>query len=217
MCGRYTISLTAHDIETYFGVEVPEFYKPRYNSAPSQFLPVITNKEQNLLQFFKWGLIPSWAKDSSIGHKMINARSETITEKPSFKNAFKTKRCLVIADSYYEWKKTEQGKIPFRIKVKNQNILAFAGIWEIWNKEETIKSFSIITTQAVKDLSDLHERMPVILPFENMKAWLNDSLSQEEALFLIKECVKNDFEYYEVSKNVNSPYNENENLILRAN
>ncbi|MFN8576167.1 MAG: SOS response-associated peptidase [Candidatus Sericytochromatia bacterium] len=215
MCGRYTISILLEEIEKYFGVEVPEIYQPRYNSAPSQFLPVITNKEPNIVQFFKWGLIPYWSKDPNIGHKMINARSETITEKPSFKNPFKTKRCLVIADSYYEWKNTEEGKIPYRIKLKDNNVFAFAGIWEIWNKEESIKSFSIITTKASDEISDLHERMPVILPYENYKAWLNNELKEDEALSIIKDCLKDKFEYYQVSKKVNSPTNDNKDLILK--
>lgn len=216
MCGRYTVSVLPEIIEQYFGLEVPEGFSQRYNSAPSQLLPVITNKDPDLIQLFKWGLIPSWSKDSSIGHKMINARSETIMEKPSFKTPFKTKRCLVIADSYYEWKNTSEGKQPYRIKLSNQEVFAFAGIWEIWNHEETIKSFSIITTQAVKELSDLHERMPVILPKENMKAWINDSLKQEEALALINDCIKDNFEYYQVSKKVNSPNNDFYELIEKV-
>lgn len=216
MCGRYTVSVVPEAIEEYFGIKMPEDYHQRYNSAPSQLLPVITNKDPELIQAFKWGLIPSWAKDINIGHKMINARSETITEKPSFKNAFKTKRCLVIADSYYEWKNSEDGKIPYRIKLSDHEVFAFAGIWEIWNHEETIKSFSIITTKAVKELSDLHERMPVILPKENMKAWLSDSLKQEEALGIINDCIKNNFEYYQVSKKVNSPMNDSKELIQKV-
>lgn len=216
MCGRYTITESIDEIAAYFGVEVTELYNPRYNAAPTQLLPVITNKDTKHVQMFKWGLIPSWAKEQSIGNKMINSRLETITEKPSFKNAFKSRRCLVIADSYYEWKKESSGKVPYRITLKKDKIFVFAGIWETWNKEETVNSFSIITTKAAKELVELHERMPIILPHENIKAWLDNSLDEKSALALLDNPVDHGFDIYEVSKKVNTPTNDSKELIQKV-
>ena len=211
MCGRYTITLSDGEISDYFNANFSEDFFPNFNSAPTQHLPVITNDKQNIIQLFRWGLIPSWAKDQSIGNKMINSRVETITEKPSFKKAFQSRRCLVIADSYYEWKNQEDGKTPYRIKLKDSKVFAFAGIWETWHKN--IKTFSIITTEAEKELVQIHNRMPIILPFENIKCWLDDSLDQESALALLNENVKTGFEVYEVSRKVNSPINNSPELI----
>lgn len=216
MCGRYTITLSDEEISDYFHAKFLEEFTPRFNSAPTQLLPVITNDQENVIQLFRWGLIPPWAEDKSIGSKMINSRVETITEKPSFKNAFKKRRCLVIADSYYEWKKDESGKVPYRIKLKDSKVFAFAGIWETWSKEEKINSFSIITTQAEKELSDLHERMPIILPVENMKVWLDNKLDEKTALTILNENVKKGFETYSVSKKVNSPTNDSSELIVKV-
>ncbi len=217
MCGRYTIVARAEEIEKRFQIEVPEFYEPRYNAAPSQILPVITNQSPNGLSFFKWGLIPTWAKDVTIGYKMINARAEALAEKPAFKKALKKRRCLVIADSFYEWKKPDKKtKIPYRILLKSGALAAFAGLWEQYSDKEEgveIHSFTIVTTQANTKVSILHDRMPVILTPETEKIWLNDNLETEEHVNILQAPRDQDIEMYRVSQKVNAVQNDYPELI----
>ncbi|MBL7023410.1 MAG: SOS response-associated peptidase, partial [Candidatus Marinimicrobia bacterium] len=166
MCGRFTVIKSKEELEKRFGAKVSKNqYQKRYNAAPSQELPVITNSAPKLVQFYKWGLIPFWAKDKNIGYRLINAKAETITQKPSFRNAIKERRCLVCADGYYEWKNTKEGKIPYRISLKGDELFAFAGIWEVWSSSEgqRINSFSIITVESNEQVKGIHQRMPVIL------------------------------------------------------
>jgi len=167
MCGRFSFSPLAKIIEDRFDVKVDgSQYTPRFNSAPSQKLAVISNDNPDELSFYKWGLIPFWAKDKSIGNKMINAKAETIMEKASFKNPFKRKRCLVLSDGFYEWKKINpKEKIPYCIKMEDDSLFAMAGIWDTWKNEagEMINSFAIITTSPNELMGNIHARMPVIL------------------------------------------------------
>jgi putative SOS response-associated peptidase YedK len=215
MCGRFQLSVKGKQISERFNVEVfDEFYKPNYNCAPSQKLPVITNTEQHKLSYFKWGLIPFWAKDPRIGFKLINTRSETILEKPSFKNAFKKRRCLIPANGFYEWKK-DKNKTPYRIFLKSEAIFSMAGIWETWKdaEERPIHSFSIITTKPNHLMESIHNRMPVILSPENEKQWLNnDDEKMLKKLFIPFESAKMDA--YTISKRVNKPKNNAEEIIL---
>lgn len=214
MCGRYSITFSGEELENEFDAKLTDDFYPNYNAAPSQNLPVITNDTPHKIELFRWGLVPHWAKDLNIGNKMINARSETILEKPSFKNAFKTQRCLVLADGYYEWKNENSQKTPYRIVLKDKNIFAFAGIWETWKSEDKIiKTFSIITTEANQYLHDIHNRMPVILEKEHIKPWLDKKLSIEDAYSLLKPQPSENFKAYEVSKKVNSPVNNIPELI----
>ena len=166
MCGRYSFAPDLKIVNEHYDISVNDGdLTPNYNCAPSQLLPVITNDKSIGFNFFRWGLIPFWAKDISIGNKFINARSETILEKPSFRNAFRQRRCLVPADAFYEWKQEVKEKIPYRIFLKNQNIFSMAGIWEKCKlpNGETIFSFAIITTQPNTLMTKIHNRMPVIL------------------------------------------------------
>lgn len=215
MCGRFQLSVKGKHIKERFNVEVfDEFYKPSYNCAPSQKLPVITNAEPNILSFYQWGLIPFWAKDPKIGYKLLNTRAESIAEKPSFKNAFKKRRCIIPANGFYEWKKNEQ-KIPYRIFLKNESLFSLAGIWETWKDAEDrpIHSFSIITTTPNKLMQDIHDRMPVILPSEKEDVWLNETDEQILKELLIPFDTKQ-MEAYPVSKKVNSPANNGASIIL---
>lgn len=215
MCGRFQLSVKGKHIKERFNVEVfDEFYKPNYNCAPSQKLPVITNAEPNILSFYQWGLIPFWAKDPKIGYKLLNTRAESIAEKPSFKNAFKKRRCIIPANGFYEWKKNEQ-KIPYRIFLKNESLFSLAGIWETWKDAEDrpIHSFSIITTTPNKLMQDIHDRMPVILPLEKEDVWLNETDEQILKELLIPFDTKQ-MEAYPVSKKVNSPANNGASIIL---
>ncbi len=219
MCGRYTIIAKAEEIEKRFKVEVPEIYSQRYNAAPTQILPVITNEHPEGLSFFRWGLIPSWAQDVSIGSKLINARSETIDEKPSFREAFRSRRCLVIADGYYEWKTvSKKSKIPYRIQLNTEQLFSFAGLWEIYktSTDSIIHSFTIVTTESNDKTSHIHERMPVILNPETEKIWLNNDVAPVEHFSVLRPYEEKKIKYYSVSNLVNSVQNDNEHLIKPA-
>ena len=181
MCGRYSLFAEFRIIEERFGEATfgEEDYEESYNIAPSQMvLSVINDGTKNRLGYLKWGLVPTWAKDPKIGFKMINARAETAHEKPSFREAFKKRRCLIVADSFYEWKREEGRKIPMRIKMKNNQLFAMAGLWESWKDEngKLIHTCTILTTEANGLMSSIHERMPVILKKEYEQSWLNPNV-----------------------------------------
>lgn len=208
MCGRFSFAVKARIIEESFDINVGEPEPaPLYNCAPSQSLAVISSDHPDVLSYYRWGLIPVWAKDMSIGNKMINAKAETISEKPSFKNPYNKKRCLILADSFYEWQK-ETTRFPFRILKRDERPFAMAGIWDAWyNKEgEEIRSFSIITTIANELLAPIHHRMPVILDKEAGHLWLS-SLNGEEVAHLLQPYSADDMKAYRISKKVNSPLN----------
>ncbi len=209
MCGRF--SLTANEAELNLRFELAggdASYVPRYNGAPTQMLAVITGENPHKLSYHRWGLIPPWAKDISIGNKMINARAETITEKASFRSPLFSKRCLVPADGFYEWQQ-DAGKQPYRIFVKTNPIFAMAGLWERWKSPEgnIIESFNIITTEANSFMKPIHHRMPVILKPEDEKTWLG-STKADEILALLKPYSSEEMDMSPVSKLVNSPRND---------
>ncbi|MAE09243.1 MAG: hypothetical protein CL661_10850 [Bacteroidetes bacterium] len=215
MCGRFQLSVKGKQISERFNVEVfDELYKPNYNCAPSQKLPVITNDQPHSLSYFRWGLIPFWAKDPKLGYRNINTRSETISSKPSFKNAFKKRRCLIPANGFYEWRKDEN-KTPFRIFFKNEKLFALAGIWETWKDAENkiINSFSIITTEPNSLSKDIHNRMPVILKPEDEQSWLSEN-NEELLKKLLVPFDPNKMAAYAISKEVNSPKNNKPGIII---
>ncbi|WP_342672208.1 SOS response-associated peptidase [Sporosarcina ureilytica] len=189
---------------------------PRYNVAPSQqVFSIISDGENKRGGFLKWGLVPSWSKDSKIGYKMINARSETVDTKPSFKNLLKRRRCLIVADGFYEWKNEDGKKQPFRIKMKDDRVFAFAGLWDRWQSNgETIQSCTIITTEANDVVSDIHDRMPVILPKEKQEIWLNPAVQEPKHLKqLLQPYTSDEMTAYQVSTLVNSPKNDVSEII----
>ena len=215
MCGRFQLSVKGKHISERFNVEVYDnLYRPSFNCAPTQKHAVITNQEPDKLNMLHWGLIPFWAKDIKIGNKFINTRSETITEKPSFKNSFKRKRCLVVSNGFYEWKKDGNRKIPYRIFLKGENIFSMAGIWDTWKdaKNRKINSFSIITTTPNSLMKNIHLRMPVILKKEDEKKWIG-VFEQIELLKLLKPFDAKLMEAYQISDLVNSPINNFEEII----
>jgi len=220
MCGRYTIIAKAVEIEKRFEIEVPDIYAPRYNAAPTQILPVITSEQPQGLSFFRWGLIPSWSRDFNIGSKLINARSETITEKASFKVAFKHRRCLVIGDGYYEWKQnSKRSKIPYRITLSNGALFTFAGLWETYHdsdNNQSIHTFTIVTTESTESTAHIHERMPVILNPDSEKIWLDQSSSESDCLNLLRPYPADQILFYPVSNRVNSVKNDDADLILET-
>lgn len=215
MCGRYSQSQNLTAWWERFGLKNPPAvsHPPRYNIAPGQQAPVILimdgTREPAL---FQWGLIPSWAKDPSIGKRMINARSETLSEKPSFKRLLPRARCLVLADGFYEWRKEPGGeaKIPMRIRLRSGEPFAFAGLWDRWKNPtggET-RSYTIITTRANEALAPIHERMPVILTPEGEDRWLDPETPVEKLGTLLEPFPLDAMEAYPVSRLVNSPKND---------
>ncbi len=221
MCGRFTLFADFKDIIERFEIEAAlqeELYNPSYNIAPSNsVLSVINDGRINRLGYLKWGLIPSWAKDEKIGYKMINARAETVMEKPSFREAFQKRRCLVIADSFYEWKRHEdQTKTPMRIKLKSAELFAMAGLWERWKSPngQTVYSCTVITTEANELMRSIHDRMPVIFKPEDEKIWLDPTRTDWNQLNqLLRPLPANLMEAYQVSSIVNSPKNNSPQLI----
>jgi putative SOS response-associated peptidase YedK len=219
MCGRFTLFTDIEEIKERFDIQgsFDGEYQFSYNIAPSQsVLSVINDGTRNRLGYLRWGLIPFWAKDEKVGYKMINARAETIAEKSSFKNAYKKKRCLIIADSFYEWKKTPERKIPMRIKLKNHAPFGMAGLWESWKSPEgiSIYSCSVITTVPNELMTSIHDRMPVILKPEDEKDWLNPSVNDPAYLQqYLNSFDSEQMEAFEVSTDVNSTKNNSPNLI----
>ena len=223
MCGRFTLTASVDQLIDRFDIEFflqEEEYNPSYNVAPSQsVLAVINDGAHKRMGYLRWGLIPPWAKDISVGYKMINARAETLIDKPSFRNAYKKKRCLIVADSFYEWKRIDsKTKIPMRIKLKSNELFSMAGLWENWKSPDgkSIYSCSVITTSPNELVQDIHDRMPVILKPEDEKYWLDPSITDTTKLHpLLKPLDHALMEAYEVSPLVNSPKNNSIKLIQK--
>ncbi|WNS74134.1 SOS response-associated peptidase [Bacillus sp. DTU_2020_1000418_1_SI_GHA_SEK_038] len=223
MCGRFTLTASFEQIIDRFDIEQfieEDLLSPNYNVAPSQsVLSVINDGSKNRLGFLRWGLIPSWAKDEKIGYKLINARAETLNEKPSFRQAYRSRRCLVIADSFYEWKRhDDKTKIPMRIKLKSDQLFAMAGLWEQWKSPQgkSVFTCSVITTAPNELVKDIHDRMPAILKPEDEKTWLDRTITDTSKLDHLLKPLKPDLmETYEVSSLVNSPKNNSVDLIQR--
>lgn len=220
MCGRFTLFTDYEQILERFDVDIAfneENYSPNFNVAPSQsVISIINDGSSNRLGSLKWGLIPGWAKDEKIGYKMINARSETVDEKPSYRNAFLKKRCIIPMDSFYEWKLETDGKVPMRIKMKSDEIFGAAGLWESWKNPngEMVHSCTILTTEANSLVKDIHDRMPVILTRENEMEWLNPSLMEKEILKgMLIPFDASLMEAFPVSSEVNSPKNNHIGLL----
>lgn len=220
MCGRYTLASNTQKLaEAFARFEVPADLPPRYNVAPSQPVAVVANNGQHKVEFFQWGLIPSWAKDSKIGNQMINARAETLAEKASFKNAYKRRRCLILADGFYEWKKEDdKTKIPMYIRLVSGDPFAFAGLWESWQTaEDFILSCTIITTAPNELMAQVHNRMPLILPPDAYERWLDPAERKPDELNdLLKPYPAELMTAYPVSRLVNSPKNDSPALIEPA-
>lgn len=222
MCGRYSLFSDIRIIEERFGEVTFEEdeYVPSYNIAPSQhILTVINDGSKNRLGYLKWGLIPIWAKDPKVGFKMINARSETVHEKPSFRESFKKKRCLILADSFFEWKRSDRDKVPMLIKLKSDEPFAMAGLWETWKSStgEPIHTCTILTTKPNELMSSIHDRMPVILKPENEQTWLDTSIQDIKQLHhLLQPFEDNRLEAFEVSTLVNSPKNNSPEVVQQV-
>ncbi len=193
--------------------------KPSYNIAPGQSLPVVTRNSPNKLEIMKWGLVPSWADDVRIGYKMLNARGETVAEKPAFRSAFKSRRCLVPTNGYYEWKKEAGHKVPYLFRLKGGGLFSFAGLYERWHAAEgnELSTYTVITTRPNTLAEQVHDRMPVILQPGAEDAWLNSETPVEQLLGLLVPYPEEDMEAFPVSSDVNKPVNNSEALVLPIN
>jgi putative SOS response-associated peptidase YedK len=219
MCGRYTITLTMEELMLRFFLETSTpFYEPRFNVAPGQLVPAIINDgKHNKLGQLRWGLIPSWAEDPKVGYKMINARVETLAEKPAFRVPLQRKRCMIPADGFYDWKVSEEGKQPMRITLKSGELFAMAALYDTWESPEggKISSCTIITTESNKIMEGIHDRMPIILRKEDEAMWLNRSIQDTELLrsLLQRPYPDDEMRVYPVSKAVGNVKNDSPDNI----
>jgi putative SOS response-associated peptidase YedK len=221
MCGRFTLTIDPAELMEHFHLNAAdEPVVPRYNIAPTQNVAVVLNESPERLSVVQWGLIPSWAKDPSIGAQMINARAETLTEKPAFRAAFKKRRCLVLADGFYEWRKEADGKTktPMYARLKTGKPFAMAGLWEVWKTPAggARRSCTIITTEPNELMSTIHNRMPVILPRDLEADWLDDNLQALALLSMLKPYAADQMQVYPVSRRVNTPANDEPALVQPA-
>ena len=218
MCGRYALEPTDKFYNRFHIENRLDTLVPRYNIAPAQEAPVVVSKSPNKVTLMKWGLIPHWAKEAKIGYKMINARIETLKEKPSYRGSLKSRRCLVPASGFYEWRASDEGKVPYYIHEKHYPLFGFAGLYDVWKNEEgkEIYSFTIITREADAFMSKIHNRMPAILSEAEENAWLDKSLvDADAALRLLDNCRKSELDAYPISKDVNKPENDYPTIMAR--
>ena len=212
MCGRYTYFprefsdlRVAWNVDEIFGLE------PRYNIAPTQEAPVIVQADsKRKIELFRWGLIPWWAKDPAIGNEMINARAETLAEKPAFRGLLGNRRCLVLADGFYEWRTEGKEKVPMRFKLKSGEPFAFAGLWDSWKQPDgsSLRTYTIVTTEPNDVLRPIHNRMPAMLSNDDAQKWLAVDDEIAHALTLLKPFPADAMEGYDVSTLVNDPRND---------
>ncbi len=219
MCGRFTLTINQNDLKQDMGLgDFPPDWGERYNVAPSQPVAVVTDPQGRDVELMRWGLVPSWAKDISIGNRLINARAETLTEKPSFRSAFARRRCLILADGFFEWKKPEDRRgspMPYYFQLAGRKPFAFAGLWEFWRSPEgdPLRSCTIITTQANGLVREVHERMPVMLAPDQMWDWLVKT-SQPELADMLKPFPAEKMVAYPISRMVNDPARDVPEVLL---
>ncbi len=218
MCGRFTLWLQLSDLVKAFpDFNFPDTLEPRYNVAPSQDVAVVPNTGENQVRMFQWGLVPFWAKDPKIGYRMINARGETASGKPAFRAAYRRRRCLVLADGFYEWRKDpgRKRKTPMYVRMASGEPFAFAGLWELWKPDESpLYSCTIITTEPNALIAPIHNRMPVILPRNMYDRWLDPAEKRAGVLDdLFQPYPASTMKAYEVSTLVNSPANDRPECI----
>jgi putative SOS response-associated peptidase YedK len=219
MCGRFVLVGSLAAIAGGFDVDessLPGDFRPRYNIAPGQDILAVVRDKANRLVSFRWGLIPAWSKDPAVGNRMINARAETLAEKPSFRSAFEKRRCLVIANGFYEWRREGRGKIPVYISLKSGAPFGFAGLYETWVSPagDKVDSCAIITTASNGLLADIHDRMPAIIAKEDRARWLDPSVRDKNLLMaLLRPYPSEEMTFHDVSAKVNSPGHDSADLI----
>ncbi|MCS7273190.1 MAG: SOS response-associated peptidase [Fimbriimonadales bacterium] len=218
MCGRYALYANSEQLTRRFGVPVPHPIVPRYNIAPSQpILALRYNPDTNAREWTHliWGLVPAWAQDPSIGNRMINARAETLREKPAFRNAYRYRRCIVPVSGFYEWKKVGRTKQPYFVRAADNLPMGLAGLWEVWHSPDgsELHTCTIITTDANATIQPLHNRMAVVLPPEAYALWLSPDAKPSELDALLKPAPNDLLIAYPVSTRVNNPANDDPSLI----
>lgn len=221
MCGRYTLTITPEMLRTLVNFETTPNLQPRYNIAPTQMAPVVRASDAGgapKIDMLRWGLIPSWSKDMTIASKLINARGETVAEKPSFRDAYRQRRCLIPVDGFFEWRREGDVKQPYRIGFRGGTPFAFAGLWETWtapagleNAGETVETYTIVTTDANEKLAPIHHRMPVIVDPADFDRWLTGDPA--DAANVIRAFPPDDMAFYRVSTRVNNVRNDDEECI----
>jgi len=221
MCGRFSTFIFLKTLQNRFNVhDVLADIEPQYNIAPGQRVAVVVQRETRQLVEMKWGLVPSWAKDSRIGNRLINARAETAATKPAFRSAFKKRRCIIPADNFFEWQKRGETKTPMLIRLKSEQPFAMAGLYEYWKMKSgnVLESCAIVTTAANDFMKPIHDRMPVILRPDNEDRWLDPEIQETSEIEELLEPVESDLlESYEVSAYVNSPKNRDSVVIRPVN
>lgn len=221
MCGRYAFFSPAEAVKRTFALDDVPDLEPRYNIAPTQTVPAVRTGEEGSrsLVMLHWGLVPKWAQERAIGNRMINARAETLAEKPSFRDAFKRRRCLVLADGWYEWQVAPGGKQPWFIRLRDARPMAFAGLWERWKDPAngtTLESCTIVTTDATESIKRIHDRMPVVLAEADWDRWMDTAFSDTDKLSeLLRPFEPKALQSWPVSRQVNAPKNQGPELIER--
>jgi putative SOS response-associated peptidase YedK len=222
MCARFTMTQEDKALLAEFEAKsIDEQYRKSYNLTPTQLAPVIISQKQEVIQLFHFGLVPFWSKDKKSSYSMMNARQETVLENNTYKPLMiHNKRCLVLADGFYEWKTEGKKKLPYRFTLLNRKAFAFAGLWSQWkseDKKEIYESFTILTTSPNKQVATLHNRMPVILTKEEEKLWLSDDVPPAELIQLCNAYPDEEMDMYPVSTEVNKAVNNHQDLILPMN
>jgi putative SOS response-associated peptidase YedK len=221
MCGRYTLTVPGDLLASAFGLEeVPEL-APRYNIAPSQLVPIVRGREDGgrELAFARWGLVPHWAKEAAIGNRLINARADGLADKPSFRDSFERRRCLVPADGFYEWQKVGSRKQPWLLRLAGGAPFAFAGLWSSWTDpatRETLETCTIVTTEPNELAAAVHDRMPVILSEPARATWLDDRTGRDGLLALLVPFPAGAMEAFPVSTRVNDPAHDDAGCVERS-
>lgn len=219
MCGRYSLGKQKFELEDRFQAEMLVDFRPRYNIAPSQLVPVITSDSPKGFSFFYWGITPDFAKNKPVSQQFINAKAETVHEKVSFKSSFQRRRCLIPADGFYEWKKLgKKTKIPYRFALPDESLFAFAGIWEEYENDrgDTNHTFLVLTTAPSPLVSEIHDRMPLILNREDEKKWLDKYSSEQSLKSILERHGGEELVSYTVSPLVNSVTNDNPSIIRKT-
>ncbi len=219
MCGRFTQMMTWRELHELYALAeplAPPHMQPRYNGAPTQDFAICLPDENGnrVIARLRWGLVPSWAKDIRMGARMINARAETVHEKPAFGAAFRSRRCLVPADGWFEWQRAGHGKQPYFLSLADGSPLSFAALWENWDRGgESLQTFTIITTDADAPLADIHHRQPAIINPEHFSVWLDTASSADTLLDLVREPRAGPYEIRAVSTRVNSVRNDDPDIL----
>ncbi len=224
MCGRFTLRVPASVVAEQFGLLDAEPLQPRYNIAPTQPVAAVrrvpgSDESGRQLVLLKWGLVPSWAKDPAIGNSLINARAESVADKPAFRTAFRRRRCLIVADGFYEWQRTGGKKQPYFIRLADGRPFGFAGLWESWEGPDhsALESCTLITTGANALMEPIHHRMPVILSPDDYDRWLDPAMQKPEQLQpLLRPYPSDAMLAYPVSSHVNNPRNEDAACVAPA-